>query len=369
MPWATVLDYSGWRPSAPALTAAGVVGVCRYLNVGGGTTWKALTVAEDQALRAAGQVVAGNVELAANSWLQGYPMGLTLGDLGRKQMRMLGRPDSRPIIFSIDTGVAPSQRNLAMDFMRGCNDGSGTGPQALYHGTDLINMAHDLGLIRFGWRAVASSWSTVPSTHVAIHQQTTQSYPQWNTTPPSYDENIIIQQDWGQFPAPGGADMAVAPYSLWTDQNGALWRIDPAQQSRVWIPDVAQRDWNQAVLRIGGFSDAIGSVGSNATLIKWLADIPLANQANAATSEATAAKQAGQAAQAASVTTGQAVNALAAAATSGFTANATAIHEVLVAVQSLSTGGIDVAALVLALQNALPVPVADEIWRRYGLGA
>jgi len=364
MPWANVLDYSGFRPSAPALVQAGVVGVCRYLYLGTGTTWKALTKPEDVALRTAGIAVAGNAELARDTWLKGYPEGLRIGEIARQQMRGLGRPDERPIIFSVDTGVAPSQRNLAMDFMRGCNDGGGCGPQALYHGTNLINMAHDLGLIRFGWRAMSSSWSTVPSNHVAIHQQVTQSYPQWNTDPRSYDENIIIQPDWGQFPAPGGADMAVAPYSLWTDQTGALWRIDAGQQSKVWIPDVPQRDWNQAVLRIGGFADTIGSVGSNATLIKWLADIPRADQVNAATAEATAAKQAGQAAQAAAVTTGDAVTALATATIDGFTTQTVAIHEVLLAVQSLSTGGINVEVLVLALQNTLPVPIAKELGRR-----
>jgi hypothetical protein len=205
-----VFDYSGWRPDPAALKAAGVVGVSRYLAPVGSGDWKRITKPEYDALLAAGLSVVLNWEDSATGWQGGYVRGVEYGRTARAQARALGHPDERPIIVSIDSGdqlvrsrgsvvLVPAEAHpLAVEHVRGFVDGSGTGPQAVYAGTNVIEECHRQGLVRFGWQAGARSWSTVPGPHVAIIQHTDKPYPQF--PPSAYDWNSTVQADWGQHP-------------------------------------------------------------------------------------------------------------------------------------------------------------------------
>jgi hypothetical protein len=208
---ADVLDYSGWRPDPRALKAAGIVGVSRYLAPVGTGDWKRIGKAEYDATLAAGLAVVLNWEDSATGWHGGYAKGVEYGRTARAQARALGHPDSRPIIVSIDSGdqlvtrdasgaiLVPARAHpVAVEHVRGFVDGSGTGPQAVYAGTNVIEECHRQGLIRFGWQAAASSWSTVPSAHVALVQHVQKPYAQF--PPAAYDWNTTVQPDWGQVP-------------------------------------------------------------------------------------------------------------------------------------------------------------------------
>lgn len=203
-----VMDYSVARPDIAAIKAAGFVGVCRYQWIVPGTRpdfnrAKAITRPEYGALLAAGLTVALNCQVDKADYLGGYATGLRHGRFSLLHSREMGHPDSRPVILTVqDTGIAPSNYNLAVEYMHGFMDGRGLGPQAYYGGTTIGNLCVNAGLAKFIWHPVAAtSWSAVPSDSVALRQLPSKSYPQF--PPTAYDENDIVQADWGQHPGPG----------------------------------------------------------------------------------------------------------------------------------------------------------------------
>jgi hypothetical protein len=202
---ARVLDYSGWRPTDVQLDqmiAAGVVGVSRYLSLPD-QDWKVIHKAEYDRTRAHGLSVVLNWEYQKGSALGGYRLGQQHGANARAQARVLGHPDERPLIQSLDVDYSAAQRPGALEYMRGFNDGGGCGPQGIYGARDIIDQCFANGLIRVGWQTAATSWGPVPgvSNRAAIIQRTAKSYPQW--APGLYDQNDIVLPDWGQNPRPG----------------------------------------------------------------------------------------------------------------------------------------------------------------------
>lgn len=275
MPAATVADYSGWRPDPRTLREAGFVGVVRYPYLGAGTEWKTIQRPEYQALLDAGLSVALTPELAKNTWRGGYAAGVTVGKMAGDWAHYLGHPDDRPLHFAVDEDVRPGELMLAMDYLHGCNDGRAVGIQSSYGESMVIDWAIANGVCCNGWRAAARAWDPGASKLGSIEQQITKSYPQF--PPTAYDENIILKTDWGQHPAPQGEEVALTPYSLWRDVDGKVWRVDAGAQSKVYVPDQAQIDWNFAVLRFSGYPEnqlQLGVVGSNATLKTWLDGVP-----------------------------------------------------------------------------------------------
>lgn len=279
MPAGTVLDWSGWRPTDAVLAqmrSLGIVGCVRYPYLGPGTEWKTCYPDEYKRIRDAGLQIAFTPELSKSTWRGGRNAGIDIGRKARYWVQGLGFPDDRPLHFAVDENVLPSELNLALDFLGGCGEGGGQGAQSCYGETSVIDAAFERGITRNGWRAAATSWDTNPSKHASMRQTTQQSYPFAG----AYDENIIISPDWGQHPAPDGGAMALAPYSLWKNADGKVWRVDAGAQSKVLVPDQPQIDWNLAVLRINGYPEnqlQVGVVGTNATLKTWLDAIPDGN--------------------------------------------------------------------------------------------
>jgi hypothetical protein len=195
----TVFDYSFWRPDPHALKAAGIVGVQRYLTTT--SSAKRITKPEYDALHAAGLAVLLGFEDASTSWQGGRQAGLIHGRAARAQARALGHPDSRPIAFAIDSGDQVNNVGTAVAYVSGCVDGSGTGRQMVYAGTNVIEACWHADLITGGWQPAAASWSQVPSNHVVLKQLTSKSFPQF--PPSAYDENLVLAADWGQWPIGG----------------------------------------------------------------------------------------------------------------------------------------------------------------------
>lgn len=199
-----VLDaaYPRWTPEQ--LKAAGVVGVCRYV---GHTYWsKCITKAEYDTLIAEGIAVTLNFESDGRSWRGGYDVGVSDGSAARTYVRdVLGAPDDRPIIYSADEGVPFQLLDTCADYMRGVNDGDGTGKPQGFYGTALaIDHLWDRGLISLAWQTNARGWegNAPDSAHAALFQRVSHSIDSipWS----SYDENDTGSfSDWGQIPAPG----------------------------------------------------------------------------------------------------------------------------------------------------------------------
>ncbi len=200
-----VFDYSGWRPDLAQLKAAGIVGMQRYLTTQttGFGPIKKINKPEYDALIAAGFQVLLGFENSNTSWKgengrSAIETGRIHGAAARQQARILGHPDHRPIAFAVDSGDQLSNVGVATNYIRGCVEGSGTGRQMVYAGTNVIEACWNAGLITGGWKAGARSWSTVFSQHVVLEQLTSKSYPQF--PPTAYDENRRFADDWGQWP-------------------------------------------------------------------------------------------------------------------------------------------------------------------------
>jgi len=248
MPANTVLDWSYWRPSQPQLILMrqlGIVGVQRYETSDSGNQGKVCSKAEYENLLGLGFQVLAGFEVNNTSWRSGYSGGLNHGGQARSKWRLKGHPDSRPIAFAVDSNVAATAAdvNLACDYLRGCVDGGGVGPQMVYGESSIITAAYERGIVINGWRAAAKSWDPVRSPYASLEQQVTKSYPQF---PPDangnwpYDENLIIKPDWGQHPAPHTGDDMAIPFTLYKDSSNPqkIWRVDAGGQSKIQVPDL-----------------------------------------------------------------------------------------------------------------------------------
>lgn len=292
MPAGTVLGWSGWRPTDAQLRqmlALGIVGCHRYeTDDDPGNQWKVCSKAEYDNLLSLGFHVLSDFEVHGTSWRGGYPLGVKHGEMGRRKWRAKGLPDERPISFAIDSAVPVAERETALEYLRGCRDGGGVGPVMGYGGSPVIDEAVKRGYTKNSHRTAAESWSDFqPSTTATLKQVVQASYAQW--FPPDaqgrhpYDENIIVdpinKPDWGQHPKPQGDDMPNnAPYALMKDETGKIWQVDASQQSKVLVPDTDVLGWVQALIIWGGYpagQEKVGEVGTNATLRRWLANIPV----------------------------------------------------------------------------------------------
>lgn len=327
-----VLDYSGWRPNPLDLKAAGVTAVCRYLAPLASTyDWKRLSRPEDEALRAVGLAVVGNWEQNATSWRTGYGDATTggywAGQQARAQMRALGRPDSVPVAFSIDSAVQDHEMQTALAWMRGCVDGSATGKQIVYGTALVIDNCWNAGLVFGGWQPIgATSWhgNGYRSSHNVLIQHITKSYPQF---PNSYDENTPQAPYFGQYPTSGDT-MAFPPYMLIRDTSGTIWCVDGNDQSKVPTSG-AGLAYQQSKLAVYGFSSAI--TDANANHMDWLSKIPDGRMAQFSYSEAQQGRVASQGALA------------------GVTTANAKLDQILQLLPSLSVG--DLTAIATAVNN------------------
>jgi hypothetical protein len=194
----------------------GIVGCHRYeTDDAPGNQWKVCSKGEYENLLSLGFHVLADFEVNSTSWRGGYAQGLKHGEMGRRKWRAKGLPDERPVSFAVDSNVAPTQadQELALEYLRGCRDGSGVGPQMAYGESSVIDEAVRRGYTKNSHRAAAESWSDFkPSATASLRQVVQASYAQW--FPPDaqgrhpYDENIIEKDDWGQHPAPTGGPVA-----------------------------------------------------------------------------------------------------------------------------------------------------------------
>jgi hypothetical protein len=197
----SVIDYSGWRPDPEALVAAGVTGVARYQWIEPGerpefNRAKAITKDEYDALLAAGLRIMLICQVDKENYRGGHAEGLRHGRLSLIHSREMGHPDARPVALAVqDSGIKAEDIPLAVEYARGFKEGRGQGPQAVYAGTNVGNACVRAGHSLWIWQAAATSWSTEPSNHVAVRQETTKSLP---FDEDLYDENTVFGDDWGQ---------------------------------------------------------------------------------------------------------------------------------------------------------------------------
>ncbi len=170
-----LIDYSVLRPPMPLLKAAGVTAVGRYIGWDGEPGFqdihKNLTLAEKNALLAAGIQIWLSFEYAADAALSGAPQGTKDAALASRQLHDLGMAaPGTAVYYAVDFDLgdyAPALPATA------ANARAKLGPVAAYF--DAIHATHpnhevdgyggywaisrllDAGLIKRGWQAIA--WS------------------------------------------------------------------------------------------------------------------------------------------------------------------------------------------------------------------
>lgn len=191
-----VCDYSFARPSPGQLKAAGYLGAMRYLAPLPNT--KVVTLAEAQAIWAAGWMLGLVWEGVAQEAEAGYPAGVAHAQAALAQADALGWPGSRPIFFVLeDPNEEPSSDWPTIEaYCQGVASVLGAARVGGYGSQALLEHLLAVGLISWGWQV--GGWSASVSTVRGMVL-----YQRLSTTicPPalagSIDEDAVLQADWG----------------------------------------------------------------------------------------------------------------------------------------------------------------------------
>lgn len=159
------VDYAWERPDPAGLYRAGKRFASRYLSYN--TTGKNLTIAERDALWAAGLSIVLNWEAAASGALTGRAGGIAHATKAEQLRRDLGAPNDIPIYFSIDFLPAGTQWTTVADYMQGVRSVIGIARTGIYGGYETIDRAVMGHWAKWLWQTYAWSggrWH--PAAHV-----------------------------------------------------------------------------------------------------------------------------------------------------------------------------------------------------------
>lgn len=194
------IDYSFARPSPQAIAAAGVRLVVRYISPTRSNK-KNLTVAERDALLAAGLSILLVWENSTTDPLHGHQLGVVHGSQARNFATDLGYPVDMPIIVACDFDVQAAQLPVVLLYLAGFKEGS-RWAQGAYGKDLLITAAHDAGVSTLGWQTVAWSGGR-KSPHADCLQHAKPTHP---SVPPlgAVDDNTVLRQfrAWSLAPDP-----------------------------------------------------------------------------------------------------------------------------------------------------------------------
>jgi hypothetical protein len=159
------IDFSGLRPDPHDPGRYGAKGVCRYISAlkPDGTpknkvAWKVATRAECESYLAAGLDVVLNYEWYEGRMLEGAEAGRQDGIWALSQATAIGYPTGASIYFSHDTGVVDIPAIAA--YLSACQQQLGDAYRVdIYSGSIVYEEMKRRGLVRYGWQAMASSWS------------------------------------------------------------------------------------------------------------------------------------------------------------------------------------------------------------------
>lgn len=149
------LDYSFSRPSVPAMVAAGVRLVVRYISSNRGNP-KNLSLAERDAILGGGLALLLVWEQSAADPAQGALTGAKHGSAAASYAHDLGYPTDIPIIVAVDFDVQPAQMAAVLHYLEAFKQASGW-RQGVYGKDAMVTAAHDAGVSELGWQTRA--WS------------------------------------------------------------------------------------------------------------------------------------------------------------------------------------------------------------------
>lgn len=154
--WIEGIDAAWSRPTPAQLTAAGKHFIVGYVSHDAG---KNLTAPECVAYLDAGIAVGLVWETTSDRALDGSAAGSADGVEARRQARVLGFPDDRPIFTAVDFDATPAQLATSVRaYLTAFAAAVGGTPLAgVYGGLDTVRYALDNRLVGWGWQTYA--WS------------------------------------------------------------------------------------------------------------------------------------------------------------------------------------------------------------------
>lgn len=186
------LDYAGSSPGAAAVKAAGFSFVARYLSRYSAKTIKKPEY-DDMTGNGVGVVLV--FEDYANQALNGYAQGVSDAQVALAQANALGWPADRPIHFAVDFDIAPDQKPVAGEYMKGVASVIGLSRTGAYGGYWWIKYCdeNNLAAPNARWQAVAWSGGMIHPT-ATLFQQLAGT----NVNGTDCDINQQLKADFGQ---------------------------------------------------------------------------------------------------------------------------------------------------------------------------
>lgn len=182
------------------LQSLGCTFISRYTSE---QSW-ALTLAEAQALSAAGIDIVSNYEHYTTDVGGGFNQGVTNANTALRVATACGMPAGRPIYFSVDEDVSVS---ACTAYFQGVVSVLGAARTGVYGSTAVCEGLKAAGLVTWTWRTMSTGWSGGAGTTSEFNVE--QIYPPFNGT---YDHNEAYTTDFGQWrigvtppPGPGGS--------------------------------------------------------------------------------------------------------------------------------------------------------------------
>lgn len=191
-----VIDVAWTKPDPKAVVAAGYSGVIGYLSRD--TTGKNLTREQIAAYHAAGLSVALVWETTAQAAAGGEAQAVKDARDANAEADALGWPGDRPIFYATDFDAQPPQ---VLTYYLTLTSEPGR-PVGCYGGIRVVDAMLGGGHAVYGWQTVAWSGGLV-SAIADLYQREAHTRPSIaGVSTGSYDEDIALQLDWGQTPAP-----------------------------------------------------------------------------------------------------------------------------------------------------------------------
>lgn len=188
------------HPSIAALKAAGATFACRYL---GGSVDKDLSRAEADALHVAGIATVSNWESTTGAARGGRSQGIADARSAVTQHAAAGGPPDRPIYFSVDWDVQPSELATVAAYFQGVASILGLARTGAYGGKRVITYLLDHGLITWAWQTYAWSggqWDP------RVHIRQIQNGVVIGGADTDLDQSMVA--DFGQWPFAGGGNVS-----------------------------------------------------------------------------------------------------------------------------------------------------------------
>lgn len=190
------IDFSGPRPTAQALKAAGRDFVLRYAR--SFTHPKSITAAEAAYWKANGIDVAIVDEVGADRALQGRAVGRADATAAKAAVISVGGPHDGGVIYcAVDFDATSGQMPAVLDYIRGYADVLGVARAGVYGSYDVCAAAKAAGVCRYFWQTYAwsggrqfpghlyqySNSHTLGGVDVDYDRALTADFGQWGATP------------------------------------------------------------------------------------------------------------------------------------------------------------------------------------------